>query len=127
MSLWTFKQFVRGDKKPIKAWYDELPNEAQAKFDVVLEQLRDTPNTDWSASLVKRLTGYRGIYEIRLRVKNVLYRPLGFFGPNPYEFTLLVPAREKGNEFEPKNAPKIAIKRKKLVQENKGFADECDF
>lgn len=111
----------------INDWYYELPPGAQRKFDTILEHLRDTPHTQWSPHLVYPLTDSDGIYEIRFKVKNVLYRPLGFFGPKRHEFTLLVPAREQGDCFVPRNAKDLAEERKKVVLEDEGRAHECNF
>src|SRR5690349_7024534 len=104
MPLWVFKCFLsENGRDVIDAWYQELAPAAQAKFDTILEHLRDAPHTQWSTHFVYPLTDSDGIYEIRFKIRNVLYRPLGFFGPSRHEFTLLVPAREQGDRFVPRN------------------------
>jgi hypothetical protein len=40
---------------------------------------------------------------------------LGFRGPDERQFSLLVPAIEKDNEFVPVSAPAVAITRMKIV------------
>jgi hypothetical protein len=128
MSLWTFKCFLSEQRRDIiDEGYQGLPSAAQAKFDTILEHLRDTPNGQWNSNIVCALTDSDGIYEIRFKVRNVLYRPLGFFGLNRYEFTLLVPAREQGDRFVPRNAISRAEERKRIVLQNKERACECDF
>jgi hypothetical protein len=128
MALWTFKGFLSENGRDIfKEWYEQLPVGAQAKFDAILEYLRDTPHTQWSTAVVLPLSEAEGIFEIRVKIRNVLYRPLGCFGPDRGEFTLLVPAREHGNRFEPRNAIALAEARRTLVLNDKGRAHECDF
>jgi hypothetical protein len=128
MALWTFKCFLSEQRRDlIDEWYQELPPAAQAKFDTLLEHLRDTPHAQWNSDIVCRLTDSDGIYEIRFKIRNVLYRPLGFFGPNRHEFTLLVPAREQGNRFVPRNAISLAEDRKRIVLQDKERAHECGF
>ena len=47
---------------------------------------------------------------------NTQYRLLGYRGRNVREFSLLVPALEKDNEFVPLNAPMIARTRMAIVE-----------
>lgn len=128
MPLWIFKGFLSENGRDIfKEWYEQLPMGAQAKFDTILEYLRDTPHARWPTTVVLALTEAEGIFEIRFKIRNVLYRPLGCFGPDRGEFTLLVPAREHGNRFEPRNAIALAEARRMIVLKDKGRARECDF
>jgi hypothetical protein len=128
MALWIFKGFLSENGRDIfKEWYEQLSVGAQAKFDTILEYLRDTPHTQWPTTFVLALTEAEGIFEIRFKIRNVLYRPLGCFGPGRGEFTWLVPAREHGNRFEPRNAIALAEARRTIIFEDKGRARECDF
>ena len=128
MAVWIFKGFLSESGRDLfQEWYEQLPERAQAKFDTILEYLRDTPHTQWSTTVVLPLSEAEGIFEIRFKIRNVLYRPLGCFGPGRGEFTFLVPAREHGNRFEPNNAIALAEARRTLVLKDKGRARECDF
>jgi hypothetical protein len=128
MALWIFKCFLsEHGRDVIDEWYRGLSPRAQRKFDTILEYLRDTPHTQWSPHLVFPLADSDGIYEIRFKVRNVLYRPLEFFGPDRGEFTLLIPAREQGNDFVPRNAKALAEERKHIVLMDRRRAHECDF
>jgi hypothetical protein len=128
MPLWTFKCFLSEQGEDvIDAWYAALPPAAQGKFDTILEHLRDTPHTQWNPNLVKSLTDSDGLFELRFKVRNVLYRPLGFFGPDRHEFTFLIPAREQGNTFVPRNAKDRAEERKQVVLRDRRRARECHF
>ena len=109
----------------IDRWYQDLPETAQAKFDTILEHLRDTPHVQWHPNIVKPVGD--SLLEIRFQVRNVLHRPLGCFGPDRGEFTILMPAREQGDRFVPPNAREIAIERTNIVLRNKERARECQF
>jgi hypothetical protein len=119
MRIWTLKGFVtEAGRDDVLDWYLTLPVTARAKFKTTMQNLVDQPRSMWSPPIVKPLTGYPGIYEIRFRIRRVVYRPLGFFGPGPNEFTFLFPATERGNDFNPPNADEIALKRKNLILSN---------
>ena len=110
----------------MREWYCGLSDQGQAKFDTMLEHLRDTPHGQWPTNWFLPLTGYDGIYEIRFRVRNRLQRPLGCYGPERHDFTFLIPAREHGDRFEPINAPELAQERKALIV-IPGRTRECNF
>jgi hypothetical protein len=128
MSAWTFFDYTDGDDTPITSWLADriqVPIKAKAKIDRVLLQLADTPL--WVRPLASNLDGYDGIVEIRIRYMNIQYRLLGFRGPFDRRFTLLFLAREQGDEFIPRNAPAVAVKRMNAVIANPGRAREHRF
>lgn len=128
MSLWIFKCYCSpSDQDPVGDWYNGLSDVARAKFDTRLEFFRDNPHTSWGPERFKPLVGFEGIYEVRFQVKNVLYRPLGYFGPGRREFTFLVPAREQGDRFVPRDAPELAEQRKKKIELGEASTYECCF
>ena len=102
---------------PIQDWLNdkrEVPVRAKAKIDRILLQLAGTAL--WVRPLASNLDGYPGIVEIRVRWMNIQYRLLGFRGPVERQFTLLFPALEQGDQFQPLTAPEIATARMKIVQ-----------
>lgn len=110
----------------VKHEYMNLPPKAQAKFDTIIEHLRDNPHTNWGG-YISPLTGHEGIFEIKFMSNRIVYRPLGCFGPDRHDFTLLIGAREHGDAFEPRNAPNIANDRRTVILQNGERAHECDF
>jgi hypothetical protein len=127
MPLWIFKCFLSETGRDlIDEWYNSLPIKTRAKFDTIIEHLRDNPHTSWGG-YISPLTGHEGIFEIKFMHNRVVYRPLGCFGTNRHEFILLIGAREHGDDFEPRNAPVTADSRRTIVLENEGRAHECDF
>jgi hypothetical protein len=129
MALWLFKSYLDENGADVIAnWYaTELNVKEQARFDKLLEHFRDNEQTEWGGNYFKPLSGYDGIFEIRFEVQNILWRPLGFFGPNRSEFTILVGAREKGDAFIPKSAPNTALKRRDIVLKDNSRSYECSF
>jgi hypothetical protein len=128
MSLWVFKSYLTAvgehGRDEIDDWYKALTPNAQARFRTILEQLRDLPQHLWPPTLAKPLAQGQGILGIRFKVRNVLHRPLGFFGPDRGEITFLIGAREQGDEFVPRNALQTAISRKDIVLRDKERAHE---
>lgn len=130
MTQWIFKCFLtEHGRDVIDERYSGLSPGAQARFRVIIQHLRDTPQRQWNPNIVSPIKGtrYKGLYEIRFQVRNVLYRSLGFFGPKRGNFTLLMPAREQGNEFIPRHALDTAVERMKVVLRDKGRTHECGF
>lgn len=128
MPLWTFKCFISQNGQDLfDLWYAGLSDEAKAKLDVIVEHFRDKPHTKWGGNYFFPLTGYAGIFEIKFRVANILYRPLGCFGPERRDFTFLIGANEQGDQFVPLNAPLIASQRRDVIQADWSRARECDF
>jgi hypothetical protein len=130
MPLWVFYCFLSEHSRDVMdVWYNDQAVGVQARFRTILQHLRDTPRSQWNPHLVCPITMelYRGLYEIRFQVRNVLYRPLGFFGPGRGHFTLLMPAREQGNQFIPRNALETARERMRIVMSDRGRICECSF
>jgi hypothetical protein len=118
IAYWRFKEFVL---KPaigeFEGWFDGLPDRDQAKIEVFINRLINIQN--WPPKLVFPLSGYRKIYELKIHGPGVQYRPLGCYGPERNEFTLLIGAKEVGDKFEPKDAPNKAVERQALIQDRR--------
>lgn len=102
---------------PIQDWLRDVrqvPIKAKAKIDRILLQLAGTRL--WVRPLASNLDDYPGIVEIRVRWMNTQYRILGFRGPDERQFTILFPALEQGDQFQPLSAPEIATTRMQIVE-----------
>lgn len=126
MSYWVFKCFVtdRSDNE-IRLWLKGLPKKVQVKIEKRLQYLSNVKYLEREPQYIKPYKGYEGIYEIRVVFGGDQYRPLCCHGPGLGEITLLIGAVEKDWELEPKNAPDIALARKKLILSGRGKI--CDF
>ena len=117
---WTIRCFLSdAGRDVICEWYGEEPETVQAAFDTRLKFLTQNSITSWTRPYFDKLNvTCPGISEIRFKADKVQYRPLGFFGPKPGEFTIVALAIEKGDALKPKGICKVAQDRKKLVLAN---------
>src|SRR6266571_1531036 len=95
MSLWTFYDFrdARGVNL-IRHWLDTLPAKASAKIDTRI--LFMMAIQAWPEQYVSALVGWPRLVELRVGSAGTQYRPLGFYGPQRREFTIVLGAIEKG-------------------------------
>ena len=123
MKQWNFKVFItpRGANE-IQDWLQGLPPKVCLKIRTGIKYLET--EKIWPSNLCHKIIGYEKIYELLFYYGNVQYRPLCCFGPKKKEFTLLIPAIEHGDRFEPKTAPETAVKRYKLIHEEEGHTDD---
>jgi hypothetical protein len=93
--MWRFYDFVevRG-VNPVRQWLDSLPAKASAKINTRLLFMMAIPI--WPEQYVSSLVGWPELVELRLVHSGVQYRPLGFYGPDRREFTLVFGTVEKG-------------------------------
>jgi len=124
MKEWTIKVFQDDNSYcDFLDWREKMPVKAKARMDVIIEYLEVTK--DWkNTPYIKQLKGYKGIHEIRFTVSNIQYRPLGCYGPDKKSFVFLIGAKEQGDEFNPRNAPWKAAKRKKRIFEERRYIRE---
>jgi hypothetical protein len=87
----------------------------QAGLDVALEYLRVLPRARWSRPASGRIRGPGDFYEIRFVAELNQQRPIGFFGPEVNDFTILIWAIEKSRSFSPPNWQDSAMRRKKQI------------
>jgi hypothetical protein len=85
----------------IRPWLNEIPEKARLKIDWVLRNvaLRDT-----LYPYFKKVQGYDDLLELRVEINKIQYRPLGGYGPNAGEFTLVLGAIEHNDHLRPSNA-----------------------
>ena len=93
--MWTFYDFLdtRGVNL-IRQWLDSLPRKASAKIDTRLLFMRAIPI--WPEQYVSAITGWPCLVEFRVVWSGNQYRPLGFYGPERRDFTVVLGAVEKG-------------------------------
>ena len=97
----------------IRAWLDEVGQNAKARFNLMIGYLEATPLGAWTRPRVASLTGdCSGLLEIRANVQQVQFRLLGFHGPGRREVTLVVGARKSNNRWLPLSIPETAQRRK---------------
>ena len=121
--MFVLKRYISpaGQDVMIK-WLKTLGKASRVKFNSRMRHLAAQPRSGWRMKSAKNLEA--GIWEIRFEADNTQLRPLGYCGPGPQDFTLLLGAIEKGGAFVPKDALKMAKKRKQEVEENGRLAHE---
>lgn len=125
--LWDIRCYVspRGVDE-IRAWYNDQSERVQAKFQIRLRFLAQTPRSGWKREPFDLLHNCQGIGEIRFSADKVEHRPLGFFSPRNV-FTIVICAQEKNSRFVPKTACQIALARKKEIEADDRRSKPCDF
>jgi hypothetical protein len=103
------------DNNLIEKWYCNLPEEAQAEFDVTLKALSITEDWRELPGMFEHL-GRDRLCTIKFKAGNVQYRPAGSFGPGDKRFSIYVGCRKKGKVFTPPDAFDLAIERRAKVQ-----------
>lgn len=113
---WRFKVYVSPTGNALQKFIDEQDDAVMQHFKVRVRYLSNTAIRDWKEPAAKKLHGIADIYEVRFKANGVQHRPLGFFGPNKGEFTILVWATHKQNIYDPHDAINTAGKRYGLIQ-----------
>jgi hypothetical protein len=94
--MWTFYDFTEGrGVNPVRAWLDKIPQKAAAKINTRILFMMAIPI--WPEQYVSSLVGWPELVELRVVHAGVQYRPLGFYGPERREFTIVLGVVEKGS------------------------------
>ena len=125
MPIRTFYDYVSArDENVIETWLNEIPVVAKAEIQVKLLLLRNVHHLTRPDVGFLRGGDCDGLIEIRVKAKNVQYRPLGYYGPGNAQVTLLIGAKEKGGQLEPRTACVTAQRRKGDISEGKASIRE---
>jgi hypothetical protein len=112
---WTIFDYLAEDgTNEIRDWIDSLPFKAQVKIDTRIRYL-EACSLVWPENYISALRGCDDIYEFRIPASGVQYRPLGYYGPERGEFTILMGAIEKGGKLEPRQYCATATQRREKV------------
>lgn len=129
MCQWLWKTYVdsRGESA-ITSWRKDIDIFVWTEFENNVKFLDGQPPPEWKRPYVGTLRhDCKGLFEIRFKVNNVQYRPIGYYS-GEMEFTILFFAIEKGGQFVPPTTCKqIAQKRKKEIEEGRSKTNEFWF
>lgn len=115
---WKFRTYVsQTGRSDVQNAIDSLREPVREHFAVRVRYLANTPRIDWRKPQAKKLQGVQDIYEIRFKAANKQYRPLGYFGPEGDQFTILIWATKKDHVYDPAEAIGSASRRRKDVVE----------
>lgn len=101
----------------VSRWYEAyegLPK-VRARLDNIMLHLRQQNREGWRREYFDTLRD--GVGEVRFKMFDINYRPLGSFVPAREEFTFALFATKNG-EFNPPNAIDIAVEIRKLIERN---------
>src|SRR5262245_37882435 len=108
----------------LTGWLRSLTDGQQAD---ILEQIRSMEQMQVvPRDLLAKLKGnWNGLWEIRVVVDKVRWRPIAFKGPRRGEYTIAVVAKMQNNELEPPSGHKSARRIASLVEADVRRA--CEF
>lgn len=126
--MWNIKCYVSASgKNEVQTTYDSGSDALKAELEVEVAYLKVRGREEWQrphAAKLSKCTEFRDFFEIRLFADNVQQRPIGYFGPNPNDFTILLWAHEKGGKLKPDNWCKKANRlRKEIIAGTATVAD----
>jgi hypothetical protein len=103
--MWNIKTYKSsGGKNDVQATYDAGTEELKAELEVELDYLKVRGREEWRrpyAAKLSKCNEFRDFFEIRFCANRVQQRPIGYFGPNGNDFTILLWATEKGGKLKP--------------------------
>jgi len=116
--MWTLKSLTVSEKDAetiVHKWFENQTDAVQTAFLARMKFLVGLPGNGWDRPYVGQLHGQcKGLFEIILEADNVQHRPIGYFSAKE-EFTFLLFATEKDDEFRPKNTCKLAQLAKQIA------------
>ena len=114
MNSWMFFDFLteRGEND-IHRWLNSqaVTKAAKAKINGRIAALQGFPL--FPEQYISAYNGWPKLLELRIVSNGVQYRPFGFYGPRPDQFSLLVGGIEKGKI--PTRLLEVADERRKIV------------
>ena len=125
MKSWIILDFVnmRGENE-ILSWLNSLPRKAKAKINARLVTLAGYPEP-WPPQYISAYNGWDDVYELKIVFGGRQFRPLGCYGPERRQFTILSGGEEKGKI--PTRLLGVADERRKLVFDGSARTVPHDF
>ena len=129
---WRFFDFLnKSGRNVFHEWLEAQNPDVKQRVNALIRNLekldRAFERADKVGFLRKPPCKGEKLIELIIKVKNVQYRPIGWYGPEDREITLLLGATEKDDELIPHGACNTAIARKKEVINNRGRICEHRF
>lgn len=109
----------------VSSWYAQYGRwpKITTKLDLKMIHLLQQNRDGWTRPHYDTLRD--GVGEIRFKAKGILYRPLGYFGPNRNDFTFLLFVTKR-DEFDPPNAIDIAVERRIQIEQSRAGTVEIN-
>jgi hypothetical protein len=125
-TLWSFFDYIEGDRNPIEDWYRELSEEGKYAFDSLLKNTHKIEShLRWGGfKLLKGKLKEERIWQLDFIADKKQYRLLGVFGEMRKHAVLIIGCYHKGDVYTPQNALETACKRAKLLREGRAGTRE---
>lgn len=105
-------------KNEVQGIYSSGTENLKAELEVALEYLKVRERLEWRrphAAKLSKCDGFRDFFEIRFFADRLQQRPIGYFGPQQNDFTILLWATEKGGRLDPANWCQKANRRRSEI------------
>ena len=114
---WAVKGYAGSSSESvIDEWMFQATARAKGKFDARLRYLVSRLPTEWDDKYAHQLSGKcDGLFEIKFEADGIAHRPLCFFGPSRFEFTIVLHAVEHNDKLKPTDACQTGLKRKSEI------------
>jgi hypothetical protein len=128
MPRWGLKGYGNDRRRHFEEEYRTQTTVARAEFRATWNGLRDQVRQGWTRPAgFDMLSGkYSELGKLRFKASKAQHRPLGFFGPQPNEFTCLAWATERDGKFDPPRIRDTALERMQAIREGRAEAYEFD-
>jgi hypothetical protein len=115
--VWTFFDYVdNSGSNQIETWIASLPIGARGPVRAELAAILviAAPEDFLGPPSFESLQGV-GMFEIKLKLKNIQYRILAWYGPARKNVTLLAGARKKNDRYSPRTVFEMAERRRSEI------------
>lgn len=117
--MWNVKCYVSSNgKNEVQETYSSGTDNLKAELEVALEYLKVRERQEWQrphAHKLSKCDKFRDFFEIRFIANRLQQRPIGYFGPQPNDFTILLWATEKGGKLIPASWCQKANRRRQEI------------
>ena len=124
--IWSFFDYVEGDRNPIEEWYQGLSEEARYAFDSLLKNTHkiELPIHWGGFKYLKGKPKTERIWQLDFIADKKQYRVLGVFGRIRKQGVLILGCYHKGDVYTPQDALESACKRAKSLREGRAGTRE---
>lgn len=117
MLRWKFLTFVSpSGRQDVQSALDRYGDDDREAFSRAVAHLAVQTHDKWHEPHAKKLKGQQQLYEVRYRAHGCQTRALGYFGPQPGQFTITLLCTHKQNVYKPHDAFAIAGRRAQQIE-----------
>ena len=121
---WTFYDYLGpSGRNAIRDWIENQPagtrQRLKARLNTLVAELQNVlePQFDRRHNVGQLRGPCAGLYELTLKIDRIQFRPIGVYGPEQHEFTLLAGAEERDGQLRPDGVCETAHERSGHIRE----------